>query len=66
MSGNKEYRHALPPGYRFVPAHRHMRVVGPDGELVRCQDGRLLVISKGAKSNTATTRHMLRLLRGLR
>lgn len=65
MSGNKEIRAALPPGYSLQPGNKHMHVIGPDGELVRCEDGRPLVVSKGGKPNQIGLAKQIRLLRAL-
>jgi len=60
MSGSKELRAALPAGYRFRPARKHLLVEGPDGELVRHADGRPLIISKGGKPNSKTKMQLLK------
>jgi hypothetical protein len=62
VSGNKELRGALPRGYTLRPAHKHMLVEDPDGELVRHPDGRPLCVSKGGKPNSVTLRQILRLI----
>lgn len=65
MSGNKEIRAALPPGYSLRPGHKHMHVVGPDGELVRRVDGRPLVVAKGGKPSRRGLMDQIRQLRAL-
>ena len=65
MSGHKASRQALPPGYRLVPAKRHMMVRDADGELVRHPDGRPLLVSKGGKPRRGTERDSLKTIRRL-
>jgi hypothetical protein len=65
VSGSKDLRRALPPGYRLVPARKHLLVRGPDGELVRHADGRPMIVSKGGKAKLQTMRQQLRTLREL-
>lgn len=48
---DKDIRKALPPGYRIVIGRRHARLVDPDGNIVRGDDGRPFVIPHGRKVN---------------
>jgi hypothetical protein len=59
VSGHKELRAALPPGYRFRPARKHLLVEDPDGNLVRFPDGRPLAVCKGGRPKRTTVAHVL-------
>jgi hypothetical protein len=65
VSGNKEIRAALPPGYSLQPGKKHMHVIGPDGTPARGIDGRPLVVAKGGKPNRVGLASQLRQLRAL-
>jgi len=59
---NKRFKQALPAGYTLRPGAKHYSVIGPDGELVRHDSGRPLILPKGTKTNHRTERRIVKRL----